>query len=690
MKLKNQNIVIIKCLVVILVAVLAEIFVFNYQHFLTNGNNYRAIGFDQMEMLVGNGYATTYQDGTETINVLYLDELDNDSAGVTFSTDVDIENIAINARGIGDTFTYNDYSDKLTSVVDAASLYLTIYFIDNRTMALEEVYSGVFSLKDGEADTFNVPNRDTSLGSYCIVFKTSVEQGIIVKSIEVNVVPKLYFNVIRCLAFMLILLACAFFNGIRKALSSEVSIKYVLAMAVVFSAISLFMIFSNKMTGSANVIIDAYNELANSLLQGKTTVLDEYADALSGFENVYDFNARQESGIKYMFDYAYYKGHYYVYFGIVPCVLFYLPWRIITGTNILNSVVLAIVMTLLIFSIAMFIYEFQKRYEYKLSKLRYTFMYMLVMSAAMVPFLSRLALVYQIVQISAIMFVLWGLMFYIKAGDMQRTKHVEAFIAVGSFLMALSAGCRPQTTLLAVLAAVFLWERMVKKNKLVIRYWCAFLIPYIIVAIPLMYYNYIRFGSAFDFGVNYNLTSDNILEFSINFEKVLAGFKYMFWDTPELTKIFPFFKYMQPEYNIDRQIGATIGGYFTTNIIIVLGLIPVIRSNSTKANKIQTTIVQYCFVAFSLFIAIFDVVFCGCIERYKVDFGIWLGLATAIVCCNMLSNGIKNYMKVILCVGLLMVVVTSYLISFFSSPAIVSYYDKELIYQITRTIQFWI
>ena len=41
----------------------------------------------------------------------------------------------------------------------------------------------------------------------------------------------------------------------------------------------------------------------------------------------------KETGENYLWDTAYYEGHYYVYFGVVPVLLFYLPFYLVTGAN---------------------------------------------------------------------------------------------------------------------------------------------------------------------------------------------------------------------------------------------------------------------------------------------------------------------------------------------------------------------
>ena len=54
-------------------------------------------------------------------------------------------------------------------------------------------------------------------------------------------------------------------------------------------------------------------------------------------EDPYDKGARdelqKETGEPYLFDVAYHDGHYYVYFGVVPVLVFYLPFYLLTGVE---------------------------------------------------------------------------------------------------------------------------------------------------------------------------------------------------------------------------------------------------------------------------------------------------------------------------------------------------------------------
>ena len=86
--------------------------------------------------------------------------------------------------------------------------------------------------------------------------------------------------------------------------------------------------------------------------------------------------------------------------------------------------------------------------------------------------------------------------------------------------MALVAGCRPQMELFAFLAVPIFWPRYIGQKRLRSRAGAgeaaAFLLPVVLVAAGLMWYNAARFGSPFDFGANYNLTGNDMTQRGFN------------------------------------------------------------------------------------------------------------------------------------------------------------------------------
>lgn len=254
-----------------------------------------------------------------------------------------------------------------------------------------------------------------------------------------------------------------------------------------------------------------YQELAEALSEGKVSVGDA-EEALLAMKNPYDTIALQAAGIGYRADYAYHNGKYYVYFGIVPVLLLYLPYYLLTGGALQNYVAVFVFFAGFIIAAAGFVYELMKRYF----KEQPFYLWavgtgMLVGSYSMFYLLIRPDL-YHVPIAASTMFATGGLWLYLAG--LNRPKKAVGLYAFGSFCMALTAGCRPQFILFAALAVVLFWERVFVKRELFSkkgwRQTAALVVPYVLIAAGLMAYNALRFGSPFDFGASYSMTSNDM------------------------------------------------------------------------------------------------------------------------------------------------------------------------------------
>lgn len=96
---------------------------------------------------------------------------------------------------------------------------------------------------------------------------------------------------------------------------------------------------------------------------------------------------------------------------------------------------------------------------------------------------------------SGVMFSLAGVLLLFKSIENEKTNYTYLFFAC--LCLALVVGCRPNLVVVSLLVPFFLWDRRSLKLLAIVA------IPYIIVAIPLCIYNYVRFGSITEFGLVY-------------------------------------------------------------------------------------------------------------------------------------------------------------------------------------------
>ena len=143
--------------------------------------------------------------------------------------------------------------------------------------------------------------------------------------------------------------------------------------------------------------------------------------------------------------------------------------------------------------------------------------------------------------------------------------------------MALVAGCRPQFLVgsffcFPIFYSYFKDKKLFTKEN--IKNIILFCIPYIIVAIGLMYYNYARFGSIFDFGANYNLTTNDMTKRGFVLGRIPLGIYTYLFEPLNFSHEFPFIK---PSVIETNYLGKTIsenflGGAISVNILLILSL----------------------------------------------------------------------------------------------------------------------
>ena len=79
--------------------------------------------------------------------------------------------------------------------------------------------------------------------------------------------------------------------------------------------------------------------LTHAFANGTLYLDGDVDERLLSAENPYDRAERKDLGIgSYRWDYAYYDGKIYVYFGVAPVILMYLPYYLITGTDLAHEI----------------------------------------------------------------------------------------------------------------------------------------------------------------------------------------------------------------------------------------------------------------------------------------------------------------------------------------------------------------
>ncbi len=283
-----------------------------------------------------------------------------------------------------------------------------------------------------------------------------------------------------------------------------------LAIVMVIAVCILPMGLSPHYNGTFSNWRNLYEVMTESILEGHLYI--DYGDMdpeLLKMDNPYDPVMRKELGVNFHWDHALYHGRYYMYYGIVPVFLVFLPYRILTGTSLTTYHATQIFAALFIIGVFTLFYFLAETFFNRITWGMYLFLSTAVVIMSVWYSVAAPAL-YCTAITSGLCLEIWSIFFFAKAvwGGMEDRKVIPCAF-VGSILGALAFGCRPSVALANILVIPMLAEylRQKKITPVLIRRLAFAASPYVVVAVLLMVYNYVRFDNPFEFGQTWQLTS---------------------------------------------------------------------------------------------------------------------------------------------------------------------------------------
>ena len=441
-----------------------------------------------------------------------------------------------------------------------------------------------------------------------------------------------------------------------------------------------------------------YHKLAEALSEGHFYLDDKADPRLAEMENPYDYSERMlKVGLSgFLWDHAYFEGKYYVYFGVVPCLLFYLPYYLFTGAHMPTYIVVFITTFMTAAGIMLLLREIVKKW---FPKTPFP-VYMVV--SAMTIFCGGLLLAirrpdfYFVPITTALMLSVFGLYLWLRAekdgGGLSAPR-----LLLGSLLMALVAGSRPQLVLLSFFSLVLFYKPVFKDRTLFSRkslpQTLALVLPYAIVAAGLMYYNFKRFGSPFDFGANYNLTFNDMTRRGIRTERTFLGWFSYFLQPPYLTAVFPF---LTPCRVDTAYLGITItedmfGGILATNPFVWFSVL-VLFAGKYFRDKKALIFSSLCLI-FVLIITFADTQMAGILTRYFCDFSIVMHIGAAMTFMALYESAEeekRRLLTALLSICFVVGVAYSWMMFFVPTGESLQACNPELYYKIKYLMAFWL
>ncbi len=620
-----------------IIALLVELFVFNYKHWTTLF--YKP--FSAQSIVAGDGLHLQ-EDGTYLTSdgekylffTGFSDTVKNAYVEVTRVDELGSDNgsrIRVDFDGSDESHTsLYSMSQRIISSREKRSFYVTFHFYGKAKLISMRMY----------------PANDVN----------------VIANVRFNVPVPLFIYFSRIVLLWAILVFIYFFRPssiLHRIKYLSIKPAWRISILVGFFVINaLILLWVNKLNGfyqSENgVNTEQYQELAEAFSAGQLSVLDEPPQALKDLENPYDMSARNEvmEFGEWYFDHAYYNGKYYVYFGVVPAVILYWPYYLLTGEHIHNHTVCYIGILIILAGILLVYDETVKRYARNCSVALWFLLAEFTIVGSYIVYVTKRPDLYSVPIIYAVAFSFMGVWAYMKALPARKkdvgTRLNKMYLVFGSVFMAMIVGCRPQIFPVVLLGVIILRRYCFNLNYLKSRDGVLALVsvfvPMAVIGGLLMVYNARRFGSPFDFGAFYNLTFNDMRKRGWVWDRIPLGTVIYLFHPMNFVPEYPYFGNIYVE---TRYMGATIwettyGGIFMSSPFSLFALTSLFYWKKLK-KKSTIWMLSVASIAVALLVMVFDTVNSGILARYFFDFSFLWMIAASLSALNLM--GLKEIKK---------------------------------------------
>lgn len=396
--------------------------------------------------------------------------------------------------------------------------------------------------------------------------------------------------------------------------------------------------YSNVHIESSNFWVQQFDAFE----KGQLHIDVEPSDALKELENPYDPEKRE--GIRFLWDRAYFDGHYYSYFGIAPILTVYYPYYFLTGSlpSVSAACLYMAVVTMLF--LGLFYRELIIKFA-KGAKLWLTCALFVGVAFSSGIFVAlSWSDRYYVAVMSAIEWSMIFLFLGFRAMRAERTLTRSILLALSGIALTMTVWSRPTVALVCLVALPSFIELFLRrenlKSKLISAF--AFAVPLACGVAAVMWYNAARFGSPFDFGSSYQLTVSDIRNNRLSGARFFDSIYHFFFQAPSLTEKFPFFAVsnVRPEYGEYFYCAKGVGT-MAFGIPLALLAAPVICRVKKDVYKFATVMTG---LAICILVAFFDYCYAGFDLRYVLDILPILTLlgATVLLCAHKEAHGASS------------------------------------------------
>ncbi len=369
---------------------------------------------------------------------------------------------------------------------------------------------------------------------------------------------------------------------------------------------------------------NAYEQQFDAFLKGQIALDFTPDKRILALENPYIWDARTATGAWYPWDRVLFDGQYYSYFGIAPILTIYYPWHFLTGTLPAAETVCFILCVAGILAAAALVVALVRRFVPNVT------LSLLCLGIFAVSFGSLMFMVqasadmyYIAVQSGMTNLLLFLLFAVLGCGQNGKTPRRAVCLFLSAVFLVLTALSRPNLLLFAAASVPLflseLTEKSVHPAKRAVKL-LSFILPALLGAAFVMWYNYVRFGSVFEFGARYQLTVADVSTYSFSLSLLLPSIYCYFLQMPAIQGNFPYLVLTyEPVAGYGQYLYTTwMMGAFAMPSLSGILLSPITYKRGQKKDLVK--LFTFMLAAFCCFLLAFvDICFAGVCIRYLAD-----------------------------------------------------------------------
>lgn len=449
--------------------------------------------------------------------------------------------------------------------------------------------------------------------------------------------------------------------GAQKGLQIRYRVVWLVAVLAVGS-LYLWLAKSGWGQFEWNRDLDGYYDLlARAFISGHLQLPIQPRPELLSLANPWDAGANEPYRV---LDLALYHRHYYLYQGAAPALLFFVPWRLLTGHDLPESFAVFLMCLAGYVVTCELLMVVLETVPERVPIWMFTLFLLTLGLGQSVPYLLQRAMFYEIALTSGFLFV--SCAFFCLFQSLTNMRRRLTWLVLCGICFGFAAGCRPQLVLAMLPAlAIILWsrEKPLGLSAMLDRRIVALIAPAAICGVCIAAYNYARFGNPLEFGLHYLMANPAYQNIRPELSNILPGLYYFLFCSPNLEPVFPFLRIALklPFESLGYHLPARYFNEGTSGIVVLCPLVlfaaaaPVlIRKTSRHAASVIAWSLAVGSLLCLLFVASLGLVS----QRYEIDFQPYLLLA-ACICAALLFGRMRGRKRLWTGVGITLMIAWS-------------------------------